>query len=55
MNRETIKAQARLLRAYLASQGLELGHSKCLEAMAKVNGFRNWDTLSGLLKKENEQ
>ena len=48
MNRETIKAQARLLRAYLASQGLELGHSKCLEAMAKVNGFRNWDTLGAV-------
>lgn len=41
-----LKAQAKALRGYLAEQGIELGHSKCLEAVARQHGFKNWDAAS---------
>lgn len=43
-----LKTQAKALRQYLAEQGVELGHSKCLEAVARTHGFKNWDTASGV-------
>jgi len=45
-----LKTQAKALRKYLAEQGVELGHSKCLEAVARTQGFKNWDTASARVK-----
>lgn len=43
-----LKIEAKVLRKYLAEQGIELGHSKCLEAVAQMHGFKNWDTAVAL-------
>jgi hypothetical protein len=47
-----LKTKAKALRAYLAEQGIDLGHGKCLEAIARQHGFKNWDAASGTLKAE---
>ena len=46
---QSLKAQAKRLRAYLESQNLHLSHSQALEAVAAAQGFRDWRTASGLL------
>lgn len=38
--------QARALRGYLATLGLELKHQQALEAVAQMHGARNWNVLS---------
>jgi hypothetical protein len=43
------KARARRLRQYLASTGVSLGHSQCLEAIAVEDGFKDWNTCSAHL------
>ena len=43
---DSLKTEAKALRKYLTEQGLELGHSKCLEAVAQMHGYKNWDTVS---------
>jgi hypothetical protein len=43
-----LKTQAKALRQYLAEQDIELGHSKCLEAVARTRGYKNWDTASAV-------
>ena len=45
-----LKTQAKALRTYLSEQGIELGHGKCLEAVAGMYGYKNWDAASGALK-----
>jgi len=41
-----LKTKAKALRKYLAEQGIELGHGKCLEAVARQHGYRTWDVAS---------
>lgn len=40
------KAMARRLRAALTDSGVHLGHSQCLELVAKAYGLRDWNTLA---------
>ncbi|QIE56266.1 hypothetical protein G5B40_12825 [Pikeienuella piscinae] len=42
---EDLKAQAKRLRATLAESGQTLGHSQSLEAVARMRGYRDWNTL----------
>ena len=42
---EGAKAQARTLRAALAAEGREVGHSQALELVAKSHGFRDLNML----------
>ena len=39
------KAQAKALREALAVQGTQLSHAQALEAVARQNGARDWNTL----------
>jgi hypothetical protein len=39
------KAQAKLLRAMLASDGITVNHSEALERVAQLHGQRDWNTL----------
>ncbi|WP_326430314.1 glyoxalase superfamily protein (plasmid) [Stutzerimonas frequens] len=41
-----LKSQAKRLRTYLAEHNVNLGHSQCLEAIATVHGFKDWNTAS---------
>ncbi len=42
---DTLKTQARRLRAELTKSGTAIGHSAALELLAKQQGFKDWNTL----------
>nr|WP_321443896.1 glyoxalase superfamily protein [uncultured Cohaesibacter sp.] len=42
---EAAKKQAKMLRSKLASDGVEMSHSKSLELIAQQYGFRDWNSL----------
>ena len=42
---ETLKDQAKRLRARLAQEGETISHSRALELVAAQYGFRDWNTL----------
>ena len=42
---QTLKDQARRLRARLTADGHTVGHSKSLELLADQYGYRDWNTL----------
>lgn len=42
---ETLKGQAKRLRARLFADGDQIGHSKSLELVAAQYGYRDWNTL----------
>ncbi|ASY57657.1 MULTISPECIES: glyoxalase superfamily protein [Sinorhizobium] len=42
---ETLKDQAKRLRARLSAEGEQIGHSKALELIAAQYGYRDWNTL----------
>lgn len=44
------KSRAKRLRAYLTQQNIALTHSACLEAIAKAEGFRDWNTYVASFK-----
>jgi hypothetical protein len=46
---ENIKLQASILKSYLLTKEIDLSHTSCLHAIAKIHGFKNWNTLKGLL------
>lgn len=46
---KSLKSQAKLLRAHLATLKVELTHSQCLEAVAASHAFKNWRTAEALL------
>lgn len=47
------KAQAKALRAALATQGTAISHAQALELVAQQNGARDWDTLHARLALRN--
>ena len=46
---EVLKDQARRLRDTLGRQGTTINHSKALELIAGQHGFRDWNTLMGVI------
>lgn len=46
------KEQARILREALSQQGIELPNQKSLDIVARMNGHKNWNVLSGEHSKE---
>jgi len=43
---DRLKEEARLLRKTLAGSGTDIAHSTALEHVAKLHGFRDWNTLA---------
>ncbi|KPY14368.1 hypothetical protein ALP73_200266 [Pseudomonas coronafaciens pv. garcae] len=43
---ETLKSQAKRLRAHLSESNIPLTHSQVLEAVAVMHGHRDWNTAS---------
>ena len=41
-----LKRQAKGLRSHLSDQGVSVTHSQSLESIARVNGFRDWNTAA---------
>jgi len=50
---EKVKEQAKILKTYL-SIDREISHSSCLHAIAKINGYNDWNTMQAMLKTNNE-
>ena len=46
---DAVKAQARRLRAELVTEGNPIGHSRSLELVAHMHGYRDWNTLSAAI------
>lgn len=44
-----LKSQAKRLRKYLADHNVDFGHSQCLEAIACIHDFKDWNTASASL------
>lgn len=51
VTKSKLKIQAKTLRQYLGEEGVELSHSKCLDAIARVSGYQDWNTASALINK----
>jgi hypothetical protein len=49
------KAMAKSLRESLAARSVLLSHSECLEIVARLAGFADWNTLSAKLDVESGQ
>lgn len=47
------KNQAKLLKSYLKESNSKISYSSCLHAVAKINGHKNWNTMTSVL--ENKQ
>jgi len=50
-----IKRQAKILAKFLGEEGVQLGHSKALEALARCYGYRDWRTAQASLPIESKQ
>ncbi|HAU0369115.1 TPA: hypothetical protein JBF73_07855 [Legionella pneumophila] len=48
MSIDKVKKQATILKEYLKEANIEMSHSSCLHAVAKIHGYKNWNTLSAL-------
>lgn len=46
----TFKSQANALKNYLNQNNASITHSSCLHAVAKMHGFKDWNTASAYLK-----
>lgn len=46
---DVLKDQAKRLRDTLGRQGTEVNHSRALELIASQYGFRDWNTLMGVM------
>ncbi len=51
---QDMKEQAGSLRKYLEEEGVKLSHSKGLEAVARSNGFKDWNTAAAVVHKSDE-
>ena len=49
------KAMAKTLRQELQHRKIELGHSECLEVVAKQFGFRDWNTMAAQMPSHLDQ
>lgn len=48
------KTRAKILRDSLKELNQSISHAESLELIAKIHGFRNWNTLLGIMSKDNE-
>lgn len=46
-----VKKQATILKDFLKQNHLEITHSSCLQAIAKINGVKDWNTMSAMLQR----
>jgi len=47
-----VKEQAAILKDFLKQNNSEITLTSCLQAMAKINRFKDWNTMSAVLKKQ---
>ncbi len=49
MNIEAAKKQATILKEYISKTNQGISHSACLHAIARINGWENWNTFKAVL------
>jgi len=47
---DSVKQQAKALKSFLDERFGEITHSSCLQAIAKMNGFKDWNTMQSIIK-----
>ncbi|MBB3314346.1 MULTISPECIES: glyoxalase superfamily protein [unclassified Rhizobium] len=52
---EELKSQAKRLRQAMETRGTAISHSAALELVAQQHGLRDWNTLSALATRPNEE
>ncbi|EPE99083.1 glyoxalase superfamily protein [Rhizobium grahamii] len=52
---EELKSQAKRLRQAMETRGTAISHSAALELVAQQHGVRDWNTLSALATRPNEE
>ncbi len=52
---EELKSQAKRLRQAMEARGTAISHSAALELIAQQHGVRDWNTLSALATRPNEE
>lgn len=52
---EELKSQAKRLRQAMEARGTAISHSAALELIARQHGVRDWNTLSALATRPNEE
>lgn len=52
-DRLSIKNQAKILQDFLKQNNTPISHSACLQVIAKMQGYKDWNTFSAELNKEN--
>jgi len=50
-----LKSQAQRLRHFLADKDIEISQASSLEALAKQYGYRDWNVLSALAKRQSSE
>lgn len=49
-----IKLQATILKEFLRESNTDISQSSCLQALAKIYRFKDWNTMSAILKKKSQ-
>jgi hypothetical protein len=55
INKDVLKSQAEVIRAYLKVAGMDLSQSSAYQLLAKLYGFNGWNELSAALKIEDQK
>lgn len=51
---DVVKKQARDLKAFLNKNNSEISISSCYQAIAIINGYPNWNTMSAIMNNKSE-
>ena len=51
---DSVKKQAQILRSFLDEKFGDVSHSSCLQAIAKINGYKDWNTMQAIIKNKSE-
>lgn len=54
LSKESVKKQAHLLKTFLNEKHGDISHSSCLQAVAKINGYKDWNTMQSMLDHHEE-
>lgn len=50
LSEDSVKNQAKVLKSFLSEKFGDVSYSSCLEAIAKINGFKGWNTMQSIIK-----
>ena len=47
---DSVKKQAQILKSFLNEKFGDVALSSCLQAIAKINGYKDWNTMQAIIK-----